>query len=582
MKWLMIIFTLSIISCQVGPTKESIQPNVIIIVTDDQGWGDLSINGNVDVFTPAIDQLSKDGALFERFYVQPVCSPTRAEILTGRYHFRSGVRSTSAGGERIDLDEQLISEAFKNSGYRTAAFGKWHSGSQHPYHPNSRGFDEYYGFTSGHWGHYFSPAIDHNGKMTKGDGFLPDDLTDHAIQFTQESDDPFFIFLAYNTPHSPMQVPDRWYDKFKDKDIFGVTEDSLEQLHARAALAMVENIDDNIRRLTTALSKAQKEKNTIVLFMTDNGPNGPRWNDGMKGRKGSTDEGGVRSPLFVKWPAQIQSGLSIKEIAGAIDLGPTLFDLCDIKRPDIAYDGQSLKALLLQEDKAWPERHIMHHWNQKTSIRTQNYKLDHQGNLYDMTKDPQQLQPITDQLDLKDELVKTQQKWSDQITTSIGYPDDRPFPIGHFSFNSDYLPVRDAKYTGSIKRSNRWPNDSYLTNWTQTADSIIWDVDVLEDGTYAFDLHYTCPAKEIGSTIQLTIGNSSLQKTIELAHDPPLVGQKEDRFPRGESLVKDFKVLRLGKMKLTQGRTPLVVQANIIKNKEVADINRITIHKIEN
>ena len=144
------------------------QPNVVVILTDDQGWGDLSLHGNTNLQTPNIDQLAEQGAQFDRFFVCPVCSPTRAEFLTGRYHPRSGVYSTSAGGERMNLDESTIADAFKAAGYKTAAFGKWHNGMQYPYHPNARGFDEYYGFCSGHWGHYFSPLLEHNGELVKG------------------------------------------------------------------------------------------------------------------------------------------------------------------------------------------------------------------------------------------------------------------------------------------------------------------------------------------------------------------------------------------------------------------------------
>jgi arylsulfatase A-like enzyme len=145
----------------------SAKPNVVVFLTDDQGWGDLSLNGNLDLSTPNVDSLARDGASFDRFYVCPVCSPTRAEFLTGRYHPRSGVYSTSAGGERLDLDETTIADLFKSAGYRTGAFGKWHNGMQFPYHPNGRGFQEYYGFCSGHWGNYFSPQLERNGKLVK-------------------------------------------------------------------------------------------------------------------------------------------------------------------------------------------------------------------------------------------------------------------------------------------------------------------------------------------------------------------------------------------------------------------------------
>ena len=140
-------------SGETRPTET--RPNIVILLSDDQGWGDLSVSGNTNLHTPNIDKIAKSGALFDRFYVQPVCSPTRAELLTGRYHPRMGVRSTSEGGERFNLDETTLADAFKKAGYATAAFGKWHSGMQYPYHPNGRGFEEFYGYCSGHWGDYF-------------------------------------------------------------------------------------------------------------------------------------------------------------------------------------------------------------------------------------------------------------------------------------------------------------------------------------------------------------------------------------------------------------------------------------------
>jgi arylsulfatase A-like enzyme len=208
----MLIFSPVLIFAQ---RSEQVKPNVLIILADDQGWGDLSINGNSNLNTPNIDGLAREGARFEYFYVCPVCSPTRAEFLTGRYHPRGGVYSTSAGGERLDLDERTLGDTFKAAGYVTGAFGKWHNGSQWPYHPNARGFDEFYGFCSGHWGNYFDPRLEHNRKPVKGNGFIIDDLTERAMQFMEQNrSKPFLCYLPYNTPHSPMQVPDRFYKKF--------------------------------------------------------------------------------------------------------------------------------------------------------------------------------------------------------------------------------------------------------------------------------------------------------------------------------------------------------------------------------
>jgi arylsulfatase A-like enzyme len=238
--WLVLAAITSLHAPSATAAESDRKPNIVVILSDDQGWGDLSLNGNTNLSTPQIDSLATDGASFDRFFVCPVCSPTRCEFLTGRYHPRSGVYSTSAGGERMNLDEKTIADTFKAAGYATAAFGKWHNGMQYPYHPNGRGFDEYYGFCSGHWGNYFSPPLEHNGQIVQGDGFVIDDFTNRAISFMEEHrNNPFFIYLPYNTPHSPMQVPDEYWDRFKDKQLKMHNRDPKKEDigHIRAALA---------------------------------------------------------------------------------------------------------------------------------------------------------------------------------------------------------------------------------------------------------------------------------------------------------------------------------------------------------
>ena len=164
-------------------SKDQNKPNILIFLSDDQGWGDLSFNGNINLSTPNIDGIAKNGAAFDRFYVSPVCAPTRAELLTGKFFIKSGVNGVTIGYERMNLDQSLISEYFKEKDYKTGVFGKWHNGSQPPYHPNSRGFDEFYGFTSGHWGNYYDPIIENNGEITRGKGYISDDITNKAISF---------------------------------------------------------------------------------------------------------------------------------------------------------------------------------------------------------------------------------------------------------------------------------------------------------------------------------------------------------------------------------------------------------------
>jgi arylsulfatase A-like enzyme len=309
------------------------RPNVLVILADDQGWGDLSVHGNTNLSTPRIDSLARDGALFDRFFVCSVCAPTRAEFLTGRYHPRGGVRGVTQGAERLNLDETTVAQTFRASGYSTGAFGKWHNGSQFPYHPNARGFEEYYGFTSGHWGHYFDTEMDHNGTPVRGKGYITDDLTDRAIHFIAgHRRDPFFCYVPYNTPHSPMQVPDRFWQRFASfEPRLRASEPEREETGmTRAALAMCENIDWNVGRLLDTLDKLGLRDDTIVLYFSDNGPNSRRWNGGMKGIKGSVDEGGLRAPLLMRWPSHIAPGTKIPQIAGAIDLLPTLAALAGV------------------------------------------------------------------------------------------------------------------------------------------------------------------------------------------------------------------------------------------------------------
>lgn len=569
---------------QAQATEE--HPNVVVILTDDQGWGDLSIHGNKNLSTPNVDSLARDGAMFERFYVCPVCSPTRAEFLTGRYHDRSGVYSTSTGGERLDLDEMTIAQTFKAADYATAAFGKWHNGMQYPYHPNARGFDEFYGFCSGHWGHYFSPSLEHDGQLVRGNGFVIDDFTDHAIEFVKKNRDrPFFCYLPFNTPHSPMQVPDRHFEKFAPPNLQMLHRDpeAEDVPKTRAALAMCENIDWNVGRVLKALDDLKISEKTMVVFFTDNGPNSYRWNGDMRGRKGSTDEGGTRVPCLIRWPGKIQGGTKVKQLASATDLLPTLADLAGI---DVAsqkpLDGISLKPILLDGQSDWTPRTIVTSWKGRTSIRSQRYHLDNTGKLYDLNADPGQRINIANQNPvIVTRLAHALTDWKKDVLSEVT-PDDRPFPVGYPKFPTTHLPARDAIAHGEIKRSARAPNCSFFTNWTSTSDFITWDVDVETTGRYEATIYYTCPAEEVGSKIELVFGNSRITGSVTEAHDPPLVGAEHDRVPRkGESLVKAFNPLKLGNIELKKGRGQLKLGAVEVASEQVMDVRYVVLTLIE-
>ncbi len=557
-------------------------PNIVVILADDQGWGDLSVSGNTNLSTPHIDSLARDGARFDHFFVCPVCSPTRAEFLTGRYHPRGGVWSTSTGGERLNLDERTIADAFQAAGYATAAFGKWHNGTQYPYHPLGRGFDEFYGFCSGHWGNYFSPWLEHNGRTVRGNGFIADDLTDHALAFVEaHRAGPFFCYLPFNTPHSPMQVPDRFYDKFRDAELpmrHGGSQDE-DLAMTRAALAMCENIDWNVGRVLAKLEELKLVDNTIVVYFSDNGPNSWRWNGGMKGRKGSTDEGGVRSPLLVRWKGHVKPGTTVTQIAGAIDLAPTLAELADVpmdsKKP---LDGKSLAPLLLGGAADTGDRMLFSHWAGAVSVRTQQYRLDSQGKLFDMTADVGQARDLSGrQPEVAARLSRAVADWKRELLTD--YPqDDRPFTVGYREFPITQLPAHDGKPLGNVRRSARAPNCSFFENWNGLDDRMTWDVDVKTPGNYEATIYYTCPAKDVGSRIEMSFGDSQLQATVSEACDPPLVGAEHDRVPRaGESYVKDFRPLSLGVVELRAGRGPLTLRALSIPHAKVMDVRSVVL-----
>jgi len=573
-----LLVTLAATAASAGP------PNIIVILTDDQGWGDLSLNGNTNLSTPNIDSLGKNGAMFDRFYVCPVCSPTRAEFLTGRYHPRGGVRNVSTGGERLDLDEKTIADTFKAAGYRTGAFGKWHNGTQFPYHPNGRGFEEYYGFTSGHWGDYFDALMDHNGQLTKGQGYIIDDLTDHALKFIETNNDkPFFCYLPYNTPHSPMQVPDKFWQKFKNADLKlrgegGGPRQQEDLDHTRAALAMCENLDWNIGRVLKRLDDLQLAENTIIAYFHDNGPNGSRWNGGMKGRKGSVDEGGVRSPLLVRYPGKIAPGTKVMQIAGAIDLLPTLADFAGI-RPMSAgpLDGISFKPHLTGAEVKPADRMIFSHWNRKVSVRTQQYRLMDGGVLYDMHADPGQKKDIArENPQVVADLTRALDAWKSEMFPQLA-KDDRPYTIGSPDHVLTQLPARDGVPHGNVKRSSGAPNCSYFTNWSGTADKITWNVEVLTPGKYEAVIWYACAPENVGSDIQFSLNGTIATTRIAEAHNPPLRGMENDRTKdRGsESYVRDWKPLSFGTVELKAGRGELTIQATKVAGQQVGELRMV-------
>ena len=551
------------------------------MLTDDQGWGDLSMRGNTNLKTPNIDNIGYNGASFERFYVSPVCSPTRAELLSGKYFVKSGVNGVTKGYERMNNDVQLVSEYFKEKNYITGLFGKWHNGSQPPYHPNYRGFDEFFGFTSGHWGNYFNPILEKNGKIIKTNGYINDVITNEAISFIKKSKQPFLSFISYNTPHSPMQVPDKYYIN-KKVSLVGRYSNKENINKTKAALGMIENIDENIGNIVSVLKEKDIYDKTIIIFLSDNGPNGNRWNNDFKDRKGSTNEGGVRVPFFIQWPNNIKKGLKINQVSSVLDLFPTLLELTGNKALD-DLDGVSLKKYLDSPTLLDDERTIFSYWNNRISARNNNYILDHENNLYDLVKDYSQYSPIEkDNNPNYQKLLNDKNKWLNEVVNPHREKlTRRPFTINYKTAEYTHLPARDAEINGDLKRSSIHANCSFIENWKNTEDYIYWEIDVLEDGINNIELYYTLEKESVGTEIALEFENQIIKKTIDKFHDPRLVGSVEDKIERIESYTKDFKKINIGKISLKKGKSILKLKTTKMEGDKSIDF-RLLILKNEN
>ncbi|MDP3068921.1 MAG: arylsulfatase [Opitutaceae bacterium] len=587
-----------------APAATPARPNIVVLLADDAGWGDYGFSGNGQVATPNIDRIARGGASLDHFYVQPVCAPTRAEFLTGRWHARGGVRGVSTGMERLNLDERTIADAFKAAGYATGAFGKWHNGTQWPYHPRARGFDDYLGHTSGHWGEYFDAPLDDNGRMVRTTGYIVDVCTDRALQFiTKNKDQPFLCYVPFTTPHSPWTVPDADWQRFKNKTLTqrATIPDQENDDHTRCALAMIENQDWNVGRILARLDELKLADNTIVFYFSDNGPNSFRWNGGLKNRKGSTDEGGVRSVGYLRWPAKIAAGQRIPQITGAIDLLPTLTALAGIPRVGAApLDGRDLSPLLLGKKTDWPDRLIFNSWNGNLSVRSQTHRLDAAGKLFDMVADPGQQRDIAaDQPAIAKQLTEAAATWRKDVFGappaepdtknakgkkktnaggSILPADDRPYTVGYAAFPATFLPARDGVPHGTVRRSSSAPNSSYFVNWTSLADKLTWDVAVATTGDYEVVIDYTCPEPDAGSTIELAFHGAKLAGKVAPGWNPPLY-TNQDTLPRpaGESKMKPFRPLALGTMRLEKGRGLLTLRALEIPGASVMDVRQITL-----
>ena len=576
-------------------------PNILLILADDLGYGDLAIHGNDKIDTPELDRLARQSTRFDRFMVCPLCSMTRATLLTGRYNLRTGCASVTRGVESVRPEEVLIPEVLHSAGYVSGCFGKWHIGENYPSHPCGQGFDEFFGMPQGHWDNYFDPVLEKNGKMVATKGFITDVLTDAAMRFIAENRKrPFFCYLPYNAPHTPMQIADRYYDKYKARGL-----DSK----PAAVYGLVQNIDENVGRLLRYLDKLDLTDNTIVIFLSDNGAEGPqgsRFNAGMRGMKGSVHEGGVRVPMFIRWPGKIEAGKVLPQLAGHIDLLPTIAQLCEVdprRAKTKSLDGRSLVPLLFGDERQWPKDRMIFTRNPgwkalvgasgkpivenirkpfPGSVRTERWRCVNEGEgweLFDMRNDPGETDNVAAMHpEVVAHLSDAYMAWFKDVTT---VPITRPvIQVGYPEWPEVKLAAPQAYFTGKIHWYNRWGfAHDWLTDWSETEETIWWEVDVVKPGRFAVFLKYACYEDAVGTKLRVTAKNNSLEGIIRKAHIPQ-PRQRPTRISK-KRFVQTFTTDQLGEIRLEPGRTRLAIQAVHKTGRGICDVHSLILKRID-
>jgi arylsulfatase A-like enzyme len=503
-------------ACGQPPQETFQQPNIILVMTDDQGWGQIGSHGNEMISTPHLDRLATESVEFTRFYVSPVCAPTRASLMTGRYNYRTGVVDTYLGRAMMHGDEVTLAEMLGDAGYRTGIFGKWHLGDTYPMRAGDQGFQQTLVHKGGGIGQpsdppgtsYFDPILKHNGEQKQFQGYCTDIFFDAAMRFVElNRDQPFFVYIPTNAPHSPYDVPESFIEPYRVK--------GLSDKDARI-YGMITNIDDNMGKLAAKLDELELAENTILIFMTDNGPTTQHFTAGLRDQKTTAFEGGIRVPFFLRWPSQLQAA-KVDRVGAHIDVAPTLLAAARVEAPaSVEFDGVSLLPLLHGDAAGWPERTIFiqsHRGNQPQLYRnfaavTQKYKLLQPLSfgepappgtplqLYDLESDPgEQNDVASEQRGELARLKKQYEDWFEDVSATRGYDPPKIF-IGTEHENPVILTRQDWRMVGA----DGW-KDGYLG---------YWEVDVKSAGKY--DIRFRFTKQERAGRAEFKLGEIELSK----------------------------------------------------------------------
>ena len=467
-------------------------PNVVIVITDDQGYGDLSCHGNPILKTPEIDKLYADAVRLKDYHVSPTCSPTRSALLTGHWTNRTGVWHTIMGRSMLRENEVTMGQVFKEAGYATGMFGKWHLGDNYPYRPEDRGYTEVMrhggggvGQTPDYWDNaYFDGSYWHNGKPEPVKGFCTDVFFDYAKKFIKSAKaegKPFLAYVATNAPHGPMHSPEEFAAPYKNAGNSGL----------QHFFGMIANIDDNVGKMRSFLADEGLTDNTIFIFTTDNGSSAgwQTFNADMRAGKGSEYDGGHRVPFFMHWPnGKLTGGRDVEPITAHVDVLPTLIDLCGINAPSgVKFDGTSISELLNETATDWPDRVLVTDsqrvkdpikWR-KSSVMTSQLRLINGKELYDIKTDPGQATDVASgHPAVVERLTKFYDEWWADLLPS--FKNDTAIYLGHPKDNPARLTSHDWITTGSTP----WNQSHIRKAQNGKANTGFWNVMVHEDGEY--------------------------------------------------------------------------------------------------
>jgi hypothetical protein len=547
--------------------KEAIRPpNFVILQLDDLGYDDIGINGNMIVETPNIDSLGRGSIRFEQFYVNPVCAPTRASLLTGRHFMKTGVSHVHGGKDFISLDETLIAEVLKQKGYATGMWGKWHSGHSTGYFPWERGFDEAYMAQLYRHRNSFGSL---NGTEVKHQKWADEVITNYAIDFMDRNrEEPFLAYLSFLSVHGPLDTPDSLKLKYLNKGM---------PTNLATIYGMVEHLDFYLGELFAAMDTMGLNENTIIMFMSDNGPavlndlltdedRKIRYVNGMKGHKGNIWENGVRSPLFVKWQGVTKPSVRY-DLVDITDIFPSMMKMAGAELPEGAkeLDGTAFCDLIecgIDEDhektsfnysnRGWPptkkawapegvldeyrpvledEKHQEVYGDQIISVRKGAYKLMHNpGNsegsaapiegyvLIDLLSDPrEEINLYREEPELANEMIVLLEEWWQSILNEPSSFRMPTFSVGKEGAKLNYIYAKAPLNTSSsVKSTFAW-----LTNWKEVGDFAEYAIDVETPGMYEVSLLYK--GKPNGATVKASVGERYTQHSIEL-YDRSILG----------------------------------------------------------